>query len=76
MEQALNQLERMVLPPSGANVGASCCLHNSALLSLPAGGGQVHAPYDETHRGVVGNLPALGENARRKYCLLRFRAQR
>ena len=51
-------------------------LHNGALLSLPAGGGQVHTPYDETRRGVAGNLSAFGENTRRKRCLLRSHTQR
>ena len=72
MEKALNQLERMVLPHPGVNVGT--VLYGCALLNSPAGRSEVHAPHDETCRGAAGNLRPFRENTHRKHRLFRFNA--
>ena len=63
-------------PPLWSERRCFTLLHNGALLSLPAGGGQVYAPYDETRRGVAGNISAFGENTHGKRRLLRSHTQR
>ena len=64
MKQALNQLERMVLPRPGVNVGTAL-LHGCALLSFPAGRGKVRTHYNETRRSAAGNLRPFRENTHR-----------
>jgi len=76
MEKALNQLERIVLPPSGvAKVWHPVSLYCCTLMNLPAGGSQVYSPHDETRRGAAGNIRPFGERIPRKHRLLRFHTQ-
>lgn len=75
-EKALNQLERMVLPPpGGANVGILCRRFGVFLTRVPAGGCQVYAPRDETRRGAAGDICPFGEDPPRKHGLLRPKSQ-